>query len=143
VPVELDDRQDLAYPLGDLALGQLAHPQAERDILADRLVRPHRVALEDQRHVAPLGWHHRAGPGQNLAADGYLAAVRGHEAGQQLQGRALAATGRAEQGEHLAIGDFQVDGVQGDHVAVCLAQANNPNHLAPPVRSAPSRPSSR
>ena len=114
---------------GDLGLRHAADAEAEGDVLGDRLVRPDRVALEDQRHAAPFGRHHHAGAGQHAAVDHDLARGRLDEAGDELQRGTLAAAGGAEQGEHLAGADLEIDAVKRDDRAIGFAEAAHADHL--------------
>ena len=60
-----------------------------------------------------------------VAEDADLAAVAVAEALEDLDGRRLAGAVRAEQGEHLAALDLEVDAVDGVAAAVGLAQAGH------------------
>ena len=87
-------------PVVPLRAGNLPHPEAKDDVLGDTQMRKQRIALKDhgdaplrgrqRRHVAPAD--------QDAAGAGDI------EPRDQAQGRGLAATGGAEQGEELACG---------------------------------------
>jgi hypothetical protein len=68
-----------------------------------------RVLLEDHVDVAPVG----RDPDHVAAVEQDLAAGRLLEAGDHPQGGGLAAARGPEQGEELALGDAQVDAVDG------------------------------
>ena len=78
-----------------------------------RHVRVERVALKDHRDVALL----RRQIGDVPAADEQAAARRGLQPGDHPQHRALAAAGRPDQDDELAVGDRQVEILHG-HVTV-------------------------
>ena len=101
----------LARDLGDL--------EAVLDVVADRHVREQRVVLEDRVDVARVGRQ----AGDVGAAQLDRAGVGDREAGDQPQRRRLARAGGAEQREELALGDVEVDAVDGGEVAVALGQA--------------------
>ena len=84
------------------ALSRLLHPQAEGDVLEHRHVREHGVVLEHHREAALA---RRAG---RLTSRPPISDAPGGlrlEAGDDAQQRGLAAAGRAEQGDELAVGD--------------------------------------
>ena len=104
-------RQAVAGRLGARAvrsaLADLLDTQRVGDVVAHRHVREQRVVLEHHRHVALA-----RRPGRDvLAADAQRALGRRLQPGDRTQQRRLAAAGRAEQGEELAVGDRQVDAV--------------------------------
>ena len=96
----------LVHPRGRHA----ADTQAERQILADGLVRVERVALKHHGQIAEtrLDARHVAAADQDPPRGGFL------ETGDQAQHGALAAPGRPEQDEQLAVGDLQRDVACGD-----------------------------
>src|SRR5689334_14598502 len=92
-------------PVGALlALGRLdaAHLQSVAHVVAHGHVRPHRVALEDHAHVAPLGWDHRARLRNHLVAHADAALVGLEESRDHAQRRGLAAARRPQQADELA-----------------------------------------
>ena len=102
---------------------QLAQLEAVDDVLGHRHVRPQRVALEDHRHVAPLGRQRLRRRGHELVADADLAVARLDEAGDQPQRRGLAAAGGPEQADQLAVLDGERYVVDHRGVAIALGQA--------------------
>ncbi len=89
----------------DLVGRALAQPQREAHVLAHVEMRVERVALEHHRDVAiaRLELVHAA------AADCDLARRDRFETRDHSQQRRLAATGRADEHEELAVGDVEVD----------------------------------
>ena len=85
--------------------------QLERvgDVLEHGHVRPDRVRLEDHAEVALVGRHERRRRrrGDDAPAQRDLAGVGTLEAGDQAQGRGLAAAARPEQREDLAAPDLE------------------------------------
>ena len=79
------------------------HPQPERDVGVDVAVREQLLVLEHHPDAAPV---RRLG-GDVTPVEEHLTGVRGEEAGDDAQQRALAAARRPEQGEHLSAGDGQ------------------------------------
>ena len=112
-PGQLHELERLAGRRVALGLRLLPLLQAVRDVVEDRHVREQRVLLEDGVHVAPVG----RDADRVLSADQHLADVGLLGAGDQLQRRRLAAAGRAEQRQELAVPDAQRDVVDGGEVA--------------------------
>ena len=81
------------------AVGDAAHPQPERQVLAHGLVRIQRVALEHHRQIASLRRH----AGHVAPVDQDAPARRRLETGDQPQHRALAAARRPDQHQQLAV----------------------------------------
>ena len=81
------------------------------------------VVLEDRVHVALV----RRQPGHVLALELDAAGGRLLEAADHPQGRGLAAAGRAEEAEELAVDDLEVDVVDGEHVAERLGHLDEPD----------------
>ncbi len=97
---------DLLVDRGLRGLGQL---EREAHVLPDRHVRVQGVALEHHGNVAVLGRlvvHH-------LAADAQLALGDVFQAGDHVERRGLAAARRADQDDELAVGDVEVNAVDG------------------------------
>ena len=92
-----------ADALVHLVLRLLAQAQAERDVLVHREVRVERVVLEHHRDVALL----RRQLVDDALADEELAAGDLLEAGDHPQRRRLAAAGRADEHEELAVLDVE------------------------------------
>jgi len=116
-------RQDTGEPAVDRRLVEPADLQAVGDVLRHRHMWPQGIALEDHRHVAALRRHRAGRGGQHLAANHDFACRRLDEAGDQPQGRRLAAARGAEQADQLAVLDVQRHAIDGDGLAVALAEA--------------------
>jgi hypothetical protein len=137
---ESDPVQRRQRPFARLRLGgaRMLGPQREHHVLQHGHVRPDRVGLEDDADGAMVGAEEDAlaGGGHHGAVDGDLAAVRALQAGDEPQGRGLAAAAGAEQGDQLALGDLDVDAV--DRVAarraarVPLDHVGDLDHCASP-----------
>src|SRR3979409_2711132 len=125
------DRRQLAL---DRIAVELAQLEPVSHVLGRREVRPERVTLEDQRHVAAC---RRRGPGRGgyeLVAHANLAGRRLDEARNQAQRRRLAAAGGAEQAHEPAESDGQSNIVDHREIAVALGQPPqfNRRHALPP-----------
>ena len=97
-----------------------------------------RVALKDGVGRALV----RRQPGDVVAVDQDLALVRLLEAGDHPQRRRLAAAARAEHREELALGDVEVDVVDGGEVAEALDDGRGARRSAGPLGPSGCRPSS-
>ena len=117
--LEPHEPQGLVDARGDLGLRQLAHLEAEGDVLGDRHVREQRVALEHHAGIAPPRRQVR----DVAPAEADRAAGRLDEAGDHAQRRRLAAAGGAEQHHELAVRDIESDVAHGADVAVALGEA--------------------
>ena len=115
--------EDLPDPAFGFVLGDLAHLQAEGDVLLDRHVRPQRVALEDHRHPPLLRRQRGAGRRHLLAVHFDRAGGRRHKTRDHPQRRGLAAAGRAEQRDEFARAQRQIEIVDDDEVAELLGEA--------------------
>ena len=93
-------------------------PEAEADVAAHVEVLEEGVALEDGVDVALV----RGSAGHVLAADQDRAGGGVVEARDHPQGRGLAASRRAEEGEELATADVEVEGVDHGRAAEDLGQ---------------------
>ncbi|HWJ32189.1 MAG TPA: hypothetical protein VNR59_07600 [Gaiellaceae bacterium] len=114
-----DPRGALDAP-ADLLLRDAAHLQAEAHVVVDVHVRVERVVLEDHRHVARL----RRQVVHDLAADADDAAADLLEPGDHAERARLAAAGRSDEDDELAVGDVEVELVHGARaVRVDLRQA--------------------
>jgi hypothetical protein len=108
---QLDGRQRLRRPRRDLGGRTLARPQGIARVLRDRHVRPQRVGLEDDADV-PVFW--RGVPvarGDDHAVDPNVAVVDPLQPREQPEERGLAAAGRSQHGDELAMGDRERDAV--------------------------------
>ena len=81
-------------------------------------MRIERVVLEHHRDVA-LARRHVV---HHLVVDGDFASGHRFEPGDHAENRALAAAGRPDQHDELAVGDLEVDAVDDLKVAVLLDQ---------------------
>ena len=93
----------------DLLLGDAGDLEREAHVLGDRHVRVQRVVLEHHRDVAVL----RRDVGDVAVADEDAARVDLFEAGEHAQRGGLAAAGGADEDEELAVGDLEVELVDG------------------------------
>ena len=101
---------------------QFAELEAVNDILGHGHMRPERVALEYHRHVAPLGRNRVGRRGNQPVANENLAGTRIDESGQEPQRCGLAAAGRPEQANKLAVLDGERDIVYHCERTVSLCQ---------------------
>ena len=106
---EVEDLGGVTHPLRPLGLGHPLHLQVEADVLADGHVRVERVRLEHHGDVPILGGH----VGDVAVADVDRAVVDRFQPGQHPQRGRLAAPGRPDQHEELAVVDQQVEVVDG------------------------------
>ncbi len=111
--VELHQLERDRDPLPKLLPADLACPQPVGDVVADVKVGEHRIVLEHHAGVAPV---RRQGV-DALVAEQDAAAVECAEPRHHAQQRSLAAAGRAEQGEELAVADRERDVVDRAHGA--------------------------
>ena len=95
-----------------------AHPQSVSDVLRDRHVREQRIVLEDGADVAAVGRQVR----DVDAAEPHVPAVGLLESGDHPQHGGLARPGRTEHREELAVGDVEVDAVDGRDASEQLRQ---------------------
>ena len=116
VALEADHPERFGHAGDALCLGDLAHDQPVRDVVADGHVREERVVLEDRVDVAV----ERRDRGDVGAVEQDPAGGRQLEAGDHAQGRRLARARRPEHREELAVADVEVDAVDRDDVAVVL-----------------------
>jgi hypothetical protein len=115
--LEPDDRQRLVGAAAPVRALDAFHPEAVLDVVADGHVREERVVLEDGVHVPVVGR-----PVRDVdAAEPDAPGVGPLEAGDHPKRRRLARPGRPEHREELAACDLEVDRVDGNNVAVGLA----------------------
>jgi hypothetical protein len=107
--LELCGAKDRAEVFRDGVAGLFAQAQAIGDVVCDRHMRPHRVALKDHRHLALLRRQRLGLRGDEAITDADLAVGRLQKARDQPQGRCLAAAGRAEQADEFAMIDHERD----------------------------------
>ena len=137
---QVKDAGGLADLLVDDGLRGLRQLQREAHVLADRHVRVERVALEHHGDVAVLRRlvvHHLPGDAQFAFRD--VLKSRDH-----VEGRRLAAPGRADQDDELTITDFQADVVHRERpVRIALADVvqDDVGHDLLLSFSRPTRPS--
>jgi DtxR family Mn-dependent transcriptional regulator len=113
-----DQVEHLSHP--HLATGAVAH--AVSDVLFDRQVREQGVVLEDDADPTPLGRDEVTGRRHRRAVEHDAPGVGPFEAGHEPQRRRLAATTGAEQREHLAFHDREVDLVDGAYDSEVLGK---------------------
>ena len=106
---EVEDLGRVLDHLVDPGLLDLRHLQRERHVLAHGHVRVERVVLEDHRDVAVL----RRLAVDDVVADPQLAVGDVLEPGDHPQRRRLAAAGRADEDQELAVGDVEVELLDG------------------------------
>ena len=122
-PGEIDQRQRLLDLPARRGRRNLAQLEPEHDVLEHVLVRPHRVVLEHHAHAARLRRHHRGGRRQRPAVDLDRALVGRDVAGDQAQGRGLAAARGAEQGDERIVLDVEIEIVDRRDVGFAGAEA--------------------
>src|SRR5581483_4635231 len=123
---ELHDREHALDALAQLGAARpppaRQHLERERDVLEHVHVRPDRVRLE--HHPEPALVRRHADPPlrgeEHAARDRDRPLVGRLEPRDRAQRRRLAAAGRAEQREELALVDLERDVVDGEHAAVLL-----------------------
>src|SRR5262249_19436927 len=86
-----------------------AHAQRKRDVLGNVHMRPQRIGLDHHADPALLRGQRPARPADHLGRELDRALVRRLEARHQPQQSGLAAAGRPEQGEKLAVDDGKTD----------------------------------
>jgi hypothetical protein len=118
---ELDELQHRFDARVDLGGRQSLAAQTERDVVENREVRKERVALEHHVHRP----HVRRQIGEVVAVERDGSGGRRLEAGEHAKQRRLAAAGRAEQGEDLALGDVDRDVVDGAVAVELLDEVGN------------------
>jgi len=96
---EPNHRERLRDLGGDVRLGHAAPNQTVRDVLGNGHVGEERIVLKYETDVALV----RRAIGHVLPPDPYLPGVRPHETCDRAQRRRLAATGRTEQRDALAV----------------------------------------
>ena len=114
--LEPDDGDALVDLAGELGLVPLLGAGPEGHVVPHRHVGEQRVVLEDGVDVALVG----RGPRHVLAVEADGAAGGRLEAGDHAQRRRLAAAGRTEHGEELAVGDAEVGVVDRGEVGELL-----------------------
>ena len=111
-----------------LRLAQLLDAQTERDVVVHGHRREERIALEHDADVPLLD----GDMGDIPIADEHLPLRRLDEAGDGAERRGLAAAGRAEKCEKLALPDVDVDIVQRGEVAEFDDDVVEPDHSGIP-----------
>ena len=109
VLLEVEELGGLEHASGALFLADAGDLQGEAHVLGDRHVRVQRVVLEHHRDVAVL----RRDVGDIAIADQDVAGVDLFEAGEHAQRGGLSAAGGADENQELAIGDLEVELVDG------------------------------
>ncbi len=126
----------------DRVVVHLPQLQPVADVARDRHMRPQRVALEDHRHVAPLGRYGLLRRGHDAVTDRDLAHRRLHEACNQAERRGLAATRRTQKADQATVLDLQRHIIDDRKRTVLLRQIPqlDRRHF-PPLRAFTSRTS--
>ncbi len=129
--VETDHRKQLLHALAGLGLVQALHLDREHDVLLDRAPGQQHRALKHHADVPPGRLHRRA-------VEDDVALCHVEQAGENLEQRALAAAGRADDGHELLVGDVQIDVRQCVNALVAdrledLVDVSDLNHW-PPTR---------
>ena len=101
--VQAHERHRLVDAALRLGARHAAHHQAEADVLAHAHMREQGIVLEHHAEAALF----RPQVVDAALVEPDAAAGRRQQAGDDVQGRRLAAAGRAEQGDELALGDGQ------------------------------------
>src|SRR5579864_3122700 len=127
---QTDQFERLAGALPDHSGAGAPYAQPISDVVENRHVRPHGVALEHHTDVAIFGIEINAALGRRdrVAADLDLAAIGPLQPGNASKCRGLAAAGWAEQGDELAFLDGEVDVVDRYFGAEILAQVTELDH---------------
>ena len=123
VPRQVDHGQHLLDAARDRGLPHSLDRQAEPDVLGNRQMREERRRLEDEADVSGARRQER----HVLVVKPDAAAGRLHEPRDHPQGRRLAAAGRAEERDELAIGHVEVELVDRDRRAVMLRDRGQPD----------------
>ena len=135
VRAEVEAVQQLVRAPARLGRGQVPEPAHHQQVLLGGQHLVDRGGLPGQADRPA----HRGGVAHHVVAgDGGRAGVRRHQRRQDADGRGLAGPVRAEQREHLAAADRQVDPVEHGAPAVRLDQAVRPDgdfagHRCPPL----------
>ena len=111
-----------AHRRGTVDPPAMRHLVAEEDVVGDRQVRAERELLMDERDAAVARIAGRGGR-EPRAVEVHLAAIGLHLSGQHVHERALPRPVLAEQGQHLAGANGQIDPVERDRRAVALRDA--------------------
>jgi hypothetical protein len=113
--VDAHHRHHLVGASSSFGSVDLAQAQTVLGVLTNRHVRPQRIALEDQAHVATLGRneHPAVDRVQYPIVDGYRTGRRLFETGDHPQRRGLAAAGGAEHAHEVTVVDRQIQVIDG------------------------------
>ncbi len=117
---QLHQVEHLGDPGLDVGVRNLLTAEAEGDVLVDRQVGKESVVLEDRVDV-PLV---RREPGDVAALELDLTRGRLLEPADHPEGRGLAAAGRTEEAEELALADLEVDMVDGEEARLRVGLAH-------------------
>jgi hypothetical protein len=114
-------RQEAFHRLGDF--GRITPPrlEAEGHVLRHGEMREQRVVLEHHADVAPMRRQRR----DILPVELHRAAIDAQQAGHDAQQGGLAAAGRPQQGNELALADAEIDAAQHGRRAERLLGAGN------------------
>ena len=120
---QADHRQHLLDPAADRVLLRALDRQPERHVVGDRQVREQGRRLEHEADVPLPRRQERHVVGVEVDPP----VGRLDQPGDHPQRRRLAAARRPEQRDHLAVGDLEVEGVDGDGRAVVLGDRGQPD----------------
>ena len=128
----------------DFASSLAPDPHAEGDVLEHGHMRKQRVGLEDHRNVAGFRRH----VGHVAAANQQLTGRNGLEPRDHVEGRRLAASGRANEHHKRAVRDFKIELRDDDMRAKTLLDVDEGNvghepRLSCRLNPSPSRQNSR
>src|SRR5262249_43822319 len=129
---QLDEMRHLLVDLGARGPGE---PQAIGHVLVDGLPGKQPEMLENHRHAL-------ARPGDGLALDADIALAQGYEAVHASQQRRFPAPRRPDDGEHLALANFQADAAEHLEGPEALAGARHDDAGPPsaPIHAHPQEP---
>ncbi len=116
---EVDDREHLVDPTGELAAAQPVQPPEEREVLAGAEVRVDREVLG---HVADRALERRSRGVQGLPGEQHLAGVAAEDPADHRDRRRLPGAVRTEQAVGLARRDLEADAVDRLALAEALSQ---------------------
>ena len=115
---QLQDASGVAHAFVDLGLAEPCNLQAEGDVVVDAHMRVKRIGLEDHGNAAFRRRHTAHG----ASADADIAGGDLFQPGNHLEQRGLAAAGRADKDDELAILDIEIDAVDDFMAVIGLAQ---------------------
>ena len=115
----------LRHLAANLRLPDTTYPHRERDILEDRHMREEGVVLENHSQMPLVRGQVRHVPPVQTEPPGCWR----DSARDDIEKGGLAGAARAKQREELTLLNAKVDGIEGNHRAVVLADSFEPQHL--------------